>query len=281
MTETTGHERMSTAHSRELGAYLRLVRKRSDIPFKELLETLAWSAGKLSKLERGTRHTHPHEIAFLLGMCGADKTLRERIMALAASPDTGSFVRVHDSSPDTLFGLRTDEEQATTIMSYDPVGIPALVQTDDYTRALTDDEETVTARLERQSSLTTPSWRRVTLFLRETALSAVVGSTEVMRDQLLHLTLLSGTPTTVIRVIPRCQVLNAALCHPATLLTLDAPARPMVHVETDLATVFHDAPDLVAAYQDKFRQLNHLALEPTESRTLLARWANRYDAKAS
>ncbi|GAA1265190.1 helix-turn-helix transcriptional regulator [Saccharothrix xinjiangensis] len=265
----TSHEstRPSTAHSRELGAYLRLVRKRSEIPFKELLETLAWSAGKLSKLERGTRHTHPQEIAFLLGACGVDKAMRERIMALAASPDTGSFVRVHDSSPDTLLGLRTDEEQATTVTSYDPVGIPALVQTDDYTRALTDDEETVTARLERQSSLATPSWRRVTVFLREAALGAVVGSTLVMRDQLLHLTLLSGTPNTVIRVIPRHQPLSAALCHPATLLTLQPPARPMVHVETDLATTFHDAPELVTAYQDKFRQLNHLALDPTESRT--------------
>ncbi|MFD7652666.1 helix-turn-helix domain-containing protein [Actinosynnema sp. NPDC059797] len=277
MEATHEATRQSTAHSRELGAHLRLVRRRSEIPFKGLLEILGWSAGKLSKLECGTRGTPASEIAFLLGACGADKMLRERIMALAWETDTGSFVRLHDGSPDALFGLRVHEEQATGIVSYDPIGIPTLVQTDDYARALTNDEDTVTARVERQDRLTVPS----TLFLREAALGTVVGSTQVMRDQLLHLTLLSGTPNTAIRVIPHNRALCAALCHPATLLTLQPPARPLVHVETDLATVFHDAPELVTVYQDRFRQLNRLALDPAESRALLAHWTSHYDIKAS
>lgn len=281
MTQPAGSERTSTAHSRELGAHLRLIRHRSDIRFKELLETLEWSAGKLSKLERGTRGTSREDIFYLLGACGADKATREQVATLVDTPDHGGFLRLHDRSPDSLLGLRQDEEEATTVTSYDPVGIPALVQTDDYTRALTDDEEIVTARLERRRRLAASSRRRVTLFLREAALGTVVGSTQVMRDQLLHLTLLSGTPTTVIRVIPQHQGLCAALHHPATLLTLDAPARPVVYVETYAATAFHDDPEVVATYRSKFRQLGQLALDPAESRTLLVHWTNRHDTKAS
>ncbi|MFT7841557.1 helix-turn-helix transcriptional regulator [Saccharothrix sp. BKS2] len=281
MTEPTSPERTSTAHSRELGAYLRLIRRRSNIRVGRLLEVLDWSASKLSKLECGARNTPREDIFFLLGTCGADKATRDRVMALVQQTDTGSFLRLHEQSVDTLFGLRVHEQQATSVTAYDPVGIPSLVQTDDYAHALTEDTDVVAARMKRQSHVVAPVDRRVTIFLRETALSTVVGSTRVMRDQLLHLTLLSGTPNTVIRVIPQHRGLHSALCHPATLLTLDTPIQPVVHVETDVATTFHDDPEIVATYQGKMRQLSRLALDPTGSRELLVSWTSRYDTTAA
>ncbi|QFZ17374.1 helix-turn-helix domain-containing protein [Saccharothrix syringae] len=278
-----GHltNRQSTAHSRELGAYLRTVRRRSGISFKDMVTTLGWSAGKLTKLETGTRGTSRDDIFFLLGICNADKSTRDQVTALAEMTDTGNFLRLHDHSADHLPGLRVHEDQATAVTAYDPIGIPDLAQTADYALALTGDEDVVTTRLTRQRRLMTSATRGMTLFIREVALGTSVGSTEVMQEQLLYLTLLAGTANTVVRVIPEARGLHTALRHPATLLIPEPPHQPVVHVETDAATVFHDDPVVVATYEEKFRQLNRLALGPGDSKKLLARCADRYDAKAS
>ncbi|WP_143193129.1 helix-turn-helix domain-containing protein, partial [Saccharothrix sp. CB00851] len=75
--------RLSSARSRELGEELRRVRRRARMSSGLLAEALGWSLGKLSKLETGSRGTSGWEIGTLLGRCGADKTTRERIMAVA------------------------------------------------------------------------------------------------------------------------------------------------------------------------------------------------------
>ncbi|MFD7659963.1 helix-turn-helix domain-containing protein, partial [Actinosynnema sp. NPDC059797] len=50
-------ERVSTAHSRELGEELRRMRKDAGLPSPQVCTALGWSLGKLSKLETGNRGT--------------------------------------------------------------------------------------------------------------------------------------------------------------------------------------------------------------------------------
>ncbi|MBY8853655.1 helix-turn-helix domain-containing protein, partial [Saccharothrix sp. MB29] len=111
--------RLSTARSRELGEELRRIRHRARLPSAVLAESLGWSLGKLSKLETGSRGTSPWEIATLLGRCIADKPTRDRVMAIAHEPDTGTFTRTHSGHPDTLTALTLHERAATTITTYD------------------------------------------------------------------------------------------------------------------------------------------------------------------
>ncbi|GAA1291450.1 helix-turn-helix transcriptional regulator [Saccharothrix xinjiangensis] len=270
-------ERFSTVRSRELGEHLRRVRRQTNFKTGQLLEMLEWSAGKLSKLEKGTRGTSPCDIAFLLGALNVDLKTREQIIALAEESDTGSFLRLHHCALDTLPALLVDEDEAVDITSYDPVGIPEMVQTEDYALALIDDPDLVAARMRRQRPPKGFLGRRMTVFIHESALAHVVGSTWTMRDQLLQLALLAGSADTSIRIIPRSCGLHVALCRPATLLTLDPPLRPVVHVETDVATVFHDDPGIVEVYRNKMRQIDRLALDHAQSRELLAQWSDRYD----
>src|ERR1051325_3985312 len=82
--------RSSSARSRELGEELRRVRHRARMSSALLSEGLGWSLGKLRKLETGSRGTSAWEIGSLLGRCGADKVTRERVMAIANVPGTGS-----------------------------------------------------------------------------------------------------------------------------------------------------------------------------------------------
>ncbi|MFC6091753.1 helix-turn-helix domain-containing protein [Saccharothrix lopnurensis] len=101
--------RLSTARSRELGEELRRIRREANLSSGWVSEVLGWSLGKSSKLETGSRGTSVWEIGTLVGRCGADKATRDRILALVAEPDTGSFLRPHHTGPDDLT-LTGDED---------------------------------------------------------------------------------------------------------------------------------------------------------------------------
>ncbi|WP_051772861.1 helix-turn-helix domain-containing protein [Saccharothrix sp. NRRL B-16314] len=269
--------RLSTARSRELGEELRRIRHRVKMSSAATAEALGWSLGKLSKLEAGSRGASPVEIGTLTGLLGADKPTRDRVLAIATEPDTGNFLRPHDRVPDSLVALSLHEQAARTITAYEPLTVPALAQTGDYTHALTGDHALVRARIARQTLLLRTGGPDTVLYVHESALRTVVGGPAPMRDQMLHLTLMCGWPRVRPRLVPASAGFHAALGRPATLLTFTPPTRPLAYVEIDTVTVFQDAPDAVTLYEAKMRRLDSLALSPAQSRDVFARWADTYD----
>ncbi|NUT53509.1 MAG: helix-turn-helix domain-containing protein [Saccharothrix sp.] len=278
----TAASRPSNARSRELGAELRRIRRRAGMSPADTAEALGWSLGKLNKLETGSRRTSPWEIAVLLGRIGADKATRHRIQTIIDQPDTGTFLRPHHQAPDTLTALTVHERLARTITAYEPLTIPSLAQTEDYAHALTGDRALARARTARQDRLRHHGQGPdTTLYVHEAALRMVVGDPAIMRDQLLHLTLMCGRPDFTPRVIPMSAPLHTATRSPATLLTFDPPLTPLAYTETDTAMVFHDDPDTVTHHHAKMRHLAALALPVTPSHDVLARWADRYDHRTN
>ncbi|MFI9006577.1 helix-turn-helix domain-containing protein [Actinosynnema sp. NPDC053489] len=276
-TEERPAARLSSARSRELGEELRRVRHRARMSSGSVAEALGWSLGKLSKLETGSRRTSPWEIGTLLGRCGADKPTRERIMAIASEADTGNFLRRHDPWPDSLTAVSVHEHAARTLATYEPLVVPSLAQTEDYAFALTGDRGATEARMARQEALRRPGGPEAVIYVHEAALRVVVGDAKVMRDQLLRLTLMCGWARINPRIIPMGVGSHAALRHPGTLLTFSSPVKPLAYAETEAATVFHDDPTAVAAYEAKMRRLERLVLTPLQSRDVFARWADAYD----
>ncbi|MBB5808841.1 hypothetical protein F4560_008609 [Saccharothrix ecbatanensis] len=277
----TGTPRLSTAHSRELGEELRRTRHRAAMSSGSVAEAMGWSLGKLSKLETGTRGTSAWEIGTLIGRLGADKPTRDRILIIASEPDTGSFLRPHNGIPDTLAALTLHEQAARSIIAYEPLAIPALAQTEDYAYALTGDRDLAKARVfRREIQRRRAAGADTVLYTHEAALRMMTGGPEVMRDQLLHLTLMCGWPHITPRVIPMTAQPHAALQSSAALLTFAPPTKPLAYTETDAATVFHDHPSAVARYQAKMRHLAALALSAAKSHDVIARWADSYDRKS-
>lgn len=267
--------RPSTARSRELGEHLRRARHQSRLSSADTAHALGWSLGKLSKLETGTRGTAPWEIGTLLGRYGIDRATRERVMAVATEPDTGSHLRPHIPDADVPLIVAIHERTAQTVTTYEGLTIPPLARTKDYARALTGVPAAAT-RLERLHPHCV-----LTIYLHEMALRLPVGTPRTMRDQLLHLTLLGGRPDTALRVVPLGTNLMSALRHSGTLLTFAAPTRPLAYAETDTATVVHDDPQVVDAYETKFQRLADTALDPADTRGVLARYADVYDRQAA
>ncbi|WP_194283045.1 helix-turn-helix domain-containing protein [Saccharothrix syringae] len=270
--------RLTTARSRELGEELRRIRRQAGLALPRVAKGLGWSAGKLSKLELGSRGTSLWEIGILIGRYGVDKATRDRVLALADQrADIHNFLRLHTPCPDALTVLTLHEANAATVTAYEPFTVPALGQTEDYARALIDDQDQVGARMKRQRVLHAVNGPRVLLYVHEAALHMGLDDPVVMRDQALHLTLMCGWPGVTVRLVPMTTGTRTRLRHPATLMTFPDPIRPVACAETDTATVFHDDPKVVAEYHLKMWRLGVLALGPDESHERLARWADRYD----
>ncbi|MDR6592290.1 helix-turn-helix domain-containing protein [Saccharothrix longispora] len=277
--EKTTPPRLSTARSRELGEELRRIRHRARLSSAVVAESLGWSLGKLSKLETGTRSTSPWEIATLIGRCAADKAIRDRIMTIAHEPDTGTFTRPHAGHPDTLTALTLHERTAATITTYEPLTVPALAQTRTYARALIGGEDLADARIARQEVLRPDGGPTTVFYIHETALRLVVGDRAVMRDQLLHLTLLAGQPNVTAHVIPLTAPAHPALFHHTTLLTFEPPTRPLAYSENGTTTVFHDNLAEVEHCRRRMRELHARTLPAAQSREVIAHWADAYDKR--
>ncbi|GAA1313668.1 helix-turn-helix transcriptional regulator [Saccharothrix xinjiangensis] len=275
-----GDARISDAFSRELGATLRQIRKDSEVRFGDLTEVLGWSPGKLSKLERGTRGTGDRDIFLLLGHLKADKYQCARVEEILATADRGGFVRRHRRGG-VAPCLLVHEQTAQVVTVYEPFTVPATTQTWEYAFGLTGSEELAALRAERagqaRARATSSLRQRWVYYLHELALRTVVGGPEVMRDQLLDLVLLSNTYNTVVRIVPLAVPVDDDLQRPGAFMGMGSGAKPVVVVEGDTATAFHDDTTVLDAFHAKMRKLDKVALNADGSRAVLAHWADAYD----
>lgn len=136
---TTGPNgcRESTACARELGGELRRIRECSGLRACELAKTLGWDSSTVSRLESGNRGTSEVHNAIYLASCCLGKNEMEQFLNLARATDDGYWLRPHgEQLPDELRSLIGKENPAGCIVSYEPLLIPGLLQTEDYARGL-------------------------------------------------------------------------------------------------------------------------------------------------
>ncbi|MEV0294894.1 Scr1 family TA system antitoxin-like transcriptional regulator [Nocardia sp. NPDC050710] len=177
------------------------------------------------------------------------------------------------------FGL---EAGATHIKSYESSVIPALLQTEDYIRALTasivstkpaESEELVRARLERQHRLRDDDAVRLTVVLGQAALMQQVGGPAVQRAQLRHLVsaIESGSETVDVRVIP-FEVDTVAAVNAATFSVLDfeSPRLPTIGwLESATYAELIEEPRVVEQLKYQYLRARSSALEQGESVELI------------
>ncbi len=267
---------MSNALSRELGDALRSARRRSRVKTGTLIEELGWSAGKLSKLEGGTRGTSPMDIARFVGHLRAEPDTFEHIMALAHERPTGHYVRPHGvAMPDSLRILIIHEQAARTICCYQTLFIPGLLQTRDYASALMGDApaaaRAVDDRMARQRIFDKPRAPKGRFFIYEAALHRMVGGPQVMYEQMLQLLFRGG-----VRLIPFAAGLPVSLNTAFTFMTF-ADYLPVTYVEHGSESLFLDSTEATEAYLMCCNDLARVALSEEQSRSAFARWADRFE----
>lgn len=185
------------------------------------------------------------------------------------------------SVPGWLGHLATLEQGASRILTYEPVVVPGLLQTEDYATAIervgrvSDEDvvERVRARIARQAVLyREDNPLELSVLLDESVLHRTAGDREVMAGQLEHLSTISVTcPAVEVRILP----LSAEAFHAAwgsfVILTSPGSSQPYMACAVDgVGARYLDRPGEVEAHTEAFDLLSNVALPPAESRHAIA-----------
>jgi hypothetical protein len=257
----------------ELGQTLEGLRKRAGASTGDVEERLGWHAGKCRKVETGDRTVSKAEIDVLADRFGATPDERAALHLMAdAARRREPPARVADFAQTYV----TLERQAAVIQYYDAELIQALMQTQDYARAvlatgLDQVDEVAADRVSRAKILRRPTPPQVQVVLGEAALCRLVGGSKIMARQIRHLLDLAELPNVAVRILPFGVGAHRAMGVGFTILTLTSPEITRVYIEglTD-ATYIHD-PAETAVYRIGFEQLWELAADDEESATILRR----------
>lgn len=181
--------------------------------------------------------------------------------------------------PNSVYiGMETD---AASLHAYEPMVIPGLLQTPAYAQAVIEEAipqitvEQAAARLKvrlrRQHRIYNPGCPlRLWVILDESALHRVVGSPDIMRDQLEHLKALSTEPHITVQVIPCAAGAHPGLSGQFSILTFaDSAETGVVHLERFTSDLYLEKPSGVQYYSVMHDKLQAQALDPGASRDFI------------
>jgi transcriptional regulator with XRE-family HTH domain len=263
-----------------LGAELRRARLAAGYSSQEALAArLGYDRSVIAKAETGERPPSP-EVAdaieaelFPAGPSG----FVGRLAALAR--------RAGGPVPSWFESWLEAERDAHMLRLWSPVLVPGLLQTAGYARALflatgLDEDaaqEHVTVRLDRQAILERPHPPHVVTVLDQSVLHRLIGSPQVMADQLMHIAELSERPDLSVQVIPADTGANAGLSGAFDLASSEGGPEVVRMEAVEDVTV--ESRSLVRKAANIFVRVQADALPRAASRTLILEAAEQWKTR--
>jgi transcriptional regulator with XRE-family HTH domain len=266
---------------RRLRGALRAARQRCGMSQREVSAALEWSTSKLVRLEAGDSSPSTTDLRALLDLYGVTRgEIRDDLIGMARASRRQNWGTYRDLFPREFQLYLSFEGSAARILSFQPLLIPGLLQTESYARALTetfgavnssskDQNRKVAARLQRQSILTRDEPPSCHFILDEAALRRRVGpGGEVMRLQLEKLLLQSEQPFIRIQVVPFEAGEHPGMLGPFVCMEFDnEDDGEIVFLERAYAdTVARDIPSVSRLYMERFLQIESISLDVERSR---------------
>jgi transcriptional regulator with XRE-family HTH domain len=176
----------------------------------------------------------------------------------------------------TWFDWPEIETDAVELVSWEHTLVPGLLQKEGYARAVLGSQEAVEARLGRQGILTRDEALPVVLtaLLGETVLGYMVGSPDVMHEQMEHLLAMSELPNITIQLV-RNNGRPAGTAGAFTVATM-GDRSAIAYMETIVRGITTDDPSDLAEMSNSLRELRARTLTEDESRELLRKAVERW-----
>jgi predicted XRE-type DNA-binding protein len=280
-----------TVRRRRLGAELRRLRLASGLKSTEVAERLMVSQPKISHLENGNRAISARDVRDLCAIYRVtDQQVIDSLMQMARESGQQGWWHAYGDIPQSVYiALETD---AASLHAYEPMVIPALLQTPAYAHAVI--KETIPlltaeqadmrlkVRLRRQHRIYDPA-RPLHLWvvLDESALRRAVGGPDVMREQLEHLNALGTEPHITVQVLPHTAGAHPGLTGQFSVLELAENPDAVVYLERFTSDLYLEKPSDVQHYSVMFDHLQALALSPDNSRDFITNVTKTYIDTAS
>jgi transcriptional regulator with XRE-family HTH domain len=249
-----------TVRRRRLGAELRRLRLASGLKSSEVAERLMVSQPKISHMENGRRAISPRDVRDLCGIYGVtDPQVIDALMGMARESGRPGWWHAYGDIPQNVYiALETD---ATSLHTYEPMTVPALLQTPAYAGVvigetipqLTAEEANarLKVRMRRQHRIYDPARPlRLWIVLDESALRRVVGGPDVIREQLEHLNALGTEQHLTVQVLPYTAGAHPGLSGQFSILRFaDSSAMaPVVYLERFTSDLCLEKPSDVQHY---------------------------------
>jgi transcriptional regulator with XRE-family HTH domain len=271
---------------RKLGAELRALRTSAGLTSGEAARLVGWHQSKVSRIETGTSGVKPADVRLLLDAYAvADRQLRELLMVLAGSEDSGG--RTHwwhayrGVLPPTYRDFISLESQAGAMRTLETTVVPGLLQTPEYARAVTkaaveglpeDRLDTlVEVRLARQDVLRADPPLELSAVLDEAVLRREVGGPGVMARQLERLVEAARLPQVRLQVLPFAAGAHIGVTGPFVIFSFSSTSDLDVVVLDHLtSSLYLERKEDLRAYTEAFNALQIHALSPEDSLDFIA-----------
>jgi transcriptional regulator with XRE-family HTH domain len=284
----------STVLGRQLGDELRRLREAAELTTAQAAEVLDCTKGKISRIENGRVAVRLPDLTAMLHAYGVtDTELRGRLSELARKANRrrrqGWWNEYGSVLADTYRDYIALEAMAGTIHTFQAQLVPGLLQTPEYTRAVTvasrqwqtadEIEKFVQVRLARQERLTGDSPLHLWAVLSEAVLLQQVGGPDVMRGQLAQLLAASEQSNVTIQVLPFSHGAHASMFGPYVVLGFpEEAALDVVLADNPTGSTWFEREAEVARYQELFDAARTSARSPVESLAVIRRRAKEHRA---
>ncbi|MEV0396003.1 helix-turn-helix domain-containing protein [Polymorphospora rubra] len=282
-----------TVGRRRLRSALRRARESARLTQEQVSAAMDWSLSKLIRIEAGSVSISTNDLKALLGhyrMTDPEQVAELVELARVARRRTW-WSQYKDILPAPFVAYIGLELEASRISFFESSGIPGLLQTEQYARAMVtaaaaaaatvpvdpDEFETVVAlRMRRQREvLDRADPPTIEVVLDEAVLHRQTGGPACIRQQLGHLTTVGGWPNVTIQVLPFTAGTYASQ-GPFIVLGFSKPDDDaVVYLDGVHSQDLVDRADLVAPYQQTFQRLREMSLGHAESIATIDRIARQ------
>ncbi|MDQ3403163.1 MAG: Scr1 family TA system antitoxin-like transcriptional regulator [Actinomycetota bacterium] len=266
-----------------LGEALKQLRSDAGKTLDDAAKSVGKDRARLIKVLEGTATLSAEELRSLVDFLDAPPGVRDEIIALGVEarkrPSDSPYI---DLGPGSHRRIAWLEAMAKDIWIYDKGIYPHLVHSPEYVDALMGASENIwwedvsgkeranraAFRLERQRMVLDPEkHKQIDLMFTDDALTAEVGSPEIMRIQLAHvIRVINEYPNVTIRVVPGNVRDNPAQHGGLTMLRFGDVLRPVgfLPVVYGPSTYFDKVADTERLLR-AFNKLRELALSPEKT----------------
>ncbi|RDI55770.1 helix-turn-helix protein [Nocardia mexicana] len=287
---------MSTLVRRQLGRALRDARQALGYTLEQVAEAMETSRSTLGRLELGQNEKiRGREIEGLCRFYGLSDERTEYLKSLVAQAHTKSWWQAHRQLVLPEFNAYLEMESGACELSfYQPMVIPGLLQTLDYSKAMerpflpTDDpalmDQRAALRIQRSAILTRRHRPvRVEFLLHEAVPLTSAVPDRMMAAQLRHVADMGTRENVTVRIVPFAAGFpTGAPVSPYIILDFAPDLRgitepPVVYTENTIGTMVFEEVDDVERFRQIHERLRTAALDERATRDLLRRLARRYE----
>ncbi|MFI9468822.1 helix-turn-helix domain-containing protein [Streptomyces sp. NPDC052492] len=272
----------TTTRRRQLGSTLRKLRARSGMTLEEAGRLVGVSKATVSRYETQAGPVKWIVVDALCREYGATGAEREAVVRLAKdAKQQGWWSSFADSIPESMNLLLTLEDEAVREDHFSCVYVPGLLQTRAYSTALqkaneiplapAEIERLVDIRMKRQEILTRPDPPRLWAILDESVIRRVVGSPDIMKEQLSRLLEANESLHVTLQVLPFSKGAHSAALGSFVILGGTESALDVVYVDFHTGSLFLEKEEELERYRLAFEYLRAQALDMEASSSLIQR----------